>query len=650
MNSFEDGEEQVPVPEPVAAAAPRPTLRVVLTDGAIRNGYIHFPLEKSIFPSACYGDPSGNKKGRAIHIVDDAGNSYSDDIRVQGNTARIRARFGSYFRGARAAGNDVAELTETEPGTYSLRISRAGQEAVPPPAPAKVTPRPPEPTRITGGQDAMLATNTIFYGPPGTGKTYSTTSFAVEKCDGVLPDGGEPAAVRFRFEELRTAGRVSFVTFHQSYGYEEFVQGLRPKVGAEGKVVYSVRPGAFLEACESASRQKLVTPGLTGKPLKDRTIFKMSLGAAATQEGAAVFDFCLKHQCVLLGWGRDIDFTDCDDKGAIEKKIQEDAPLNKNIGSDVRFVDCFKHEIKVGDLILVSQGNKFFRAIAEVTGAYEFVEDAPFHQMRAVRWLAIFEGSVPAEKIYTIGLSQPTLYRLKSSGIVHQKLDTLLSEQSSVEPAQPHVLIIDEINRANISKVFGELITLIEPDKREGSPNTITVKLPYDGMEFCVPSNLHIVGTMNTADRSIALLDTALRRRFDFVEVMPDPDLLKDVGPEGVDLKKLLAALNERVEALYDRDHTIGHAYFMQVKTMDDLEQVLRRKVLPLLQEYFFENWSKVRRVLNDLEEGDFVRKTKRPAIATDGEDEFPEENSVVYTVNKSKFPVHAYLRIYAGK
>ena len=508
-----------------------------------------------------------------------------------------------------------------------------------------------EPSLVRSGMEPMSgATNTIFYGPPGTGKTYSTTSYAVQLCDGELPQSGGREAIRTRFEELRREGRISFVTFHQSYGYEEFVEGLRPEATAAGQVAYSVRPGAFLSACRAASRQRMVTPGLKGRPLKERTIFKMSLGAAATAQGAAVFEYCLENQCVLLGWGQDIDFTDCPDKAAIAKKIELDEPTLKKPASQAWFVDYFKHEMKLGDLILVSQGNSLFRAIAEVTGEYEFADDAPFHQMRAVKWLAIFEGGTPAEEIYKKEVGMSTLYKLNPAVIEYGRISELLPEQASAQPVQPHVLIIDEINRANISKVLGELITLIEPDKREGAENAITVTLPYSGDTFSVPSNLHIVGTMNTADRSIALLDTALRRRFDFVEVMPDPNLLKDIRPEGVDLTKLLAALNERVEALYDRDHTIGHAYFMQVKTLDDLEQVFRRRVLPLLQEYFFENWSKVRRVLNDLGPGDFVCKTTHAPIPADGGDEFTEEVSVVYSVNKKPFPLQAYLRVYAGK
>lgn len=185
-----------------------------------------------------------------------------------------------------------------------------------------------------------------------------------------------------------------------------------------------------------------------------------------------------------------------------------------------------------------------------------------------------------------------------------------LCDRARENPSQKYAMVIDEINRGNISKIFGELISLVEVDKREGAKNALAVTLPYSNKSFSVPLNVDVIGSMNTADRSLALMDTALRRRFDFIESMPNPSVLNDivVPHKGVDIdiELLLTMLNKRIEALYDRDHTLGHAYFMRIKGLEiadrfeELKQVFRNKILPLLQEYFFEDWQKIRLVLGD--------------------------------------------------
>lgn len=201
-----------------------------------------------------------------------------------------------------------------------------------------------------------------------------------------------------------------------------------------------------------------------------------------------------------------------------------------------------------------------------------------------------------------------------------------LCDRARKYPDRRYAMVIDEINRGNISKIFGELITLVEVDKREGAKYPVSVTLPYSGTTFSVPLNVDVIGTMNTADRSLALVDTALRRRFEFIEKMPDPDLLKGTivchQSVNIDLKLLLTTLNKRIEALYDRDHTVGHAYFTHIiklepeKRFSELQAVFRNKIIPLLEEYFFEDWQKIRLVLGDnqknLEAHQFVREIGR--------------------------------------
>ena len=530
--------------------------------------------------------------------------------------------------------SDLQVLVQTIRGTLSQ-----------PPVNNPVVPsgfQSPEPTI---GNPMLLPSNTILYGPPGTGKTYETARRAVLLCDGDVPESR--LELMSRYEKLRAERRITFITFHQSYGYEEFVEGLRPRMDTNlRQVVYDVVPGAFRRACDSARLLQLAKPGLGDKPLHDRTTWKIGLGVTDTPEGVKVFQYCVENGCVLLAWGKDVDFTSCQDAHSIQEKLKACKPEVDRLESQVSYVQTFKNEVAVGDIVVVAKGNSAFRAIGEVLGEYEHVEGAPFNHKRSVRWLAVFEAGRPVEELYIQLFEESALYKLNSASLRLDNIEKLVSFKKDAN-SRSHVFVIDEINRANISKVFGELITLLEPDKREGSLNALSVKLPYSGDDFSVPANLHVVGTMNTADRSIALLDTALRRRFDFEELMPDPSILQGRIVDGIDLSRLLKSLNDRIELVYDRDHTIGHAFLIGVTTLSELEVAFRRKVLPLLQEYFYENWSKVRRVLNDLGEGDFVRMAKLAPLASDCDDDYVDEPRIVYSVNKNSFQPAAYKRIY---
>ena len=307
--------------------------------------------------------------------------------------------------------------------------------------------------------------NIILYGPPGTGKTYATARRCVEICDGSASEDKEDVRHRYR-ELLEEEKRVEFVTFHQSYGYEEFVEGLRPET--EGGAGFRLEP----------------VPGVL-------------------------------------------------------KRIAERA------------------------------------------------REAP--------------------------------------------------------PSVPYVLVIDEINRANVSKVLGELVTLLEGDKRQGEANEVAVTLPHSPEEpFTLPANLYVLGTMNTADRSIALLDTALRRRFDFEEMPPDPDLLGTV--DGIDLAAVLRAINGRLEWLLDRDRLVGHAWFMGAKTRGDVDRIMRSKVIPLIAEYFYDDWGKVRAVLGDTD--DFVERRKLPSPP--GLDDAGEQR--YRWTKREEFGADAYDRLVSGR
>ncbi|MFZ2996981.1 AAA family ATPase [Sphingobium sp.] len=449
----------------------------------------------------------------------------------------------------------------------------------------------------------QMPTNLILYGPPGTGKTFATAREAVRLCDGEAPESENE--VRQRYAELAAAGRVRFVTFHQSYSYEDFVEGLRPTTGEAGQESASGGfrlepvPGVFRELATVAEQAMRSHGSGTAYDMTGRRVFKMSLGRAGSEDH--IFDAAVEGGYVVLGWGGDIDWTPFDTYEAIHEKWNELHPGTN--GNDANIVQTarFRAEMREGDLIVVSYGNTRFRAIAEVVGPYEFnpTDERDYNHRRAVNWLYLPDEPLPIT-FYDKPFTMRSCYLLREGHLNREALALLLpggGDGGSGEPAQ-FVLICDEINRANISKVFGELITLIEPDKRIGAEYELRLTLPYSKHSFGVPANLHIVGTMNTADRSIALLDTALRRRFTFKEVMPEPMLLREV--DELDLSRLLGRLNDRIEYLFDREHQIGHAYLIRCTDRPGVDEVMRHKIIPLLAEYFHEDWGKIAAVLGD--------------------------------------------------
>lgn len=484
--------------------------------------------------------------------------------------------------------------------------------------------------------------NIILYGPPGTGKTFRTATEAVRLCGEEVPEDRDDLMAIY--QGLLAAGRIEFVTFHQSMAYEEFVEGRQPMTGADdGEDTSSAGfrletvPGIFRRIAKRAETSRGHASGEGSIRVEGRQVFKMSIGEANNPEDAHLFEEAIKGGYTLLGFG-DIDWSDekfeSRDEIIEACKAQGDQDGNVDARSGVvQMPFIFRNWVRDGDIVIVSKGNGLFRAIGAFTGSYEFAPrpGGGYAHRRAVRWLWIDREGVPVGEIYSRRFSMKSIYLLYDAELNVPALERYMNSQQQEGPTdpEPFVLIIDEINRANISKVFGELITLLEPDKRLGQPNQLKVRLPYSGDEFGVPSNLHIVGTMNTADRSIALLDTALRRRFTFREMMPNPTILKEAAARtGIDLPTLLTIINERIEYLYDRDHQIGHAYFTGCATRADVDEVMRHKVIPLLAEYFFEDWGKIAAVLGDLDthdgpiEGGFLNRSvlKAPPGLDNGE------------------------------
>lgn len=499
------------------------------------------------------------------------------------------------------------------------------------------------------GEEEMtdVAMNTILYGPPGTGKTYNTVVYAVAIIENkpVASIKAESySAVLERYNAYKADGLIEFTTFHQSYGYEEFIEGIKPVMDSDDEhsdIQYSIEDGLFKAFCNKASmpatKEANVDLGLNKTP----TIWKVSLWSTGDNPTRTE---CLENGHIRIGW---------DDYGP---DITDDTDFSENGGKNV--LNSFIYKMKVGDIVFSCYSSTTIDAIGVVTGDYEWCNgqfDDGLNRMRKVNWIVkgINEDIVEINGGSTMTLS--TVYKLKVSladamALIQKHLPATVQ----MDDKRNQVFIIDEINRGNISKIFGELITLIESSKRIGQAEGMKAKLPYSQQLFGVPDNVYIIGTMNTADRSIATIDTALRRRFRFKEMMPDAEVLSGISVDDISISDMLSRMNKRIAVLYDREHTIGHAYFIPLRdnpTIEQLAEIFENAIVPLLQEYFYEDYEKIRLVLGDNNKDNkdeqFIVAVENDYNELFGSTDIGFDDSVTYEINRAAFDkIEAYRSI----
>lgn len=511
---------------------------------------------------------------------------------------------------------------------------RSKTKKVPTPTPTTTPNSTLTPTTFSSDSDSSHPLNLILYGPPGTGKTYNTVNKALDIVepnwrkdfeDQKSSSGGEKDERKYaqqRFDYYKdTTGQIVFTTFHQSMSYEDFIEGIKPiaddtdvvaihnnnnsksrvtqfgngttKIENLSRMKYEVKDGIFKQICVKARKSSEITHTII---LND------------------VFDyFCFD----IEKYGSNIELY----RGNVKYRIKEVAALKNGNYDVIRF-----DRNKAGVRLEVLRDN------------YDDYKNGKIKSPSDIKYGHNELAFGLLQEIEEFENNKYPKYKGKIDATKKQKKEN-------------YVLIIDEINRGNVAQIFGELITLIEPSKRLDNAEPLTATLPYspDDEPFGVPNNLYIIGTMNTADRSVEALDTALRRRFSFEEMMPDPELLKDDNDQfievcGVKLSELLKTINDRIVALKDREHQIGHSYFMGCETEDDLKNVFKDKIIPLLQEYFYGDYKKIYYVLGP---GFVEKKTGKTIFAVDvtndGFDfDIPEEK---YEIKTESFDIQQAIK-----
>lgn len=458
----------------------------------------------------------------------------------------------------------------------NLAINNGGTGGVPTP-PDAATPD------ANNRNKTDMAINTILYGPPGTGKTFSTIDISLQ----ILKRNAEEIEreeAKEQFFEYQNQRRIFFTTFHQNMAYEDFIEGIKPMKPEEEDdefLKYEIQDGLFMKACIEATynyirlnfeENETVAELIDFNSLYDSLYYRISDAGAAdleTVSGGTVTatvtsqgNFAIRHE------GRDKPYTVSRDR---LERIYEAYPNPHEI---TNILKAFRN------VIGGCNATAYWSVLNEIANGRDQATEQSGEGEATVQ-----EG---AELSYEDKRKVVVKYWEKKENVV------ILQDKS-----EPFVFIIDEINRGNVSQIFGELITLIEDDKRMGNIETLFIDLPYSKHSFSIPPNLYLIGTMNTADRSVEALDTALRRRFTFIPKWPDAEKLVDTE-DGISLSAMLTALNDRLKVLKDADHTIGHAWLWNISNLETLQKVFANKVLPLLQEYFYNDYEKLGLVLGD--------------------------------------------------
>lgn len=436
--------------------------------------------------------------------------------------------------------------------------------------------------------------NIVLHGAPGTGKTYDIPELAVRLCDpSFMSKGRSREEIVKRYNQLKDDERLTFTTFHQSLDYEDWIEGLRPVVNETSQVTYEIEDGVFKNLCEAAERSKLEGNQYGISP--DADVWKVSLKQTGDND---VRKDCMENDYIRIGWdeyGADIsDETDGGSRNDKGKKI----------------LNAYINNMKVGDIVMSCYSSKEIDAIGVITGKYRYDESLPaYKRIRPVHWLIKGKRENIVERNDGKEMVESTVYRLRSISLgdveaILEKYGVFI-EQEKYD--KPYVMVIDELNRGNVSKVFGELITLLEADKRKGSKNEESVKLPYSKKSFHVPDNVYLIATMNTADRSLGSLDYAIRRRFAFIAERPigladdrfNAELFEKVSrlfvknfdeykASGWDATMRLLPADTLCDEYKPEDVWIGHSYFLMQdeEGVDNTRERILYELIPLLEEY----------------------------------------------------------------